>query len=463
MESGCVSTRSAICDRLSLSNLDLDAVKAIRDDTFLVYDGDRVKWTHDLGSLKKFLENVIGLSGKWSSPGGKSKKFTCSVLDLVVVWYHGKQKSLLFQGKDGVLLKELLVSVIQEPGEEMTSKVDCSTNFKPKARCDCSCETNFNEVIEDMKLSIEILQSRVDSLQSLANSNEYLPSDNNNINNDVICLQVELNDERVRNGKLESNVERLKEEIITLKAKIDGNPDKTAKLPPEDSCLSVNSANCDYIIINELKGTVKTKHRLHEESETKETKATRKKSSNSDNASLPDLNKRIQPKRDVSVTAGFQASSPDQWMSANSNKNNQMPNLNTKLSTQIPKWIGNLPLIEFSDQEESDRSMIINTQILCKEPTSAEPCVIEINDSPLSDKQRGSRREFQREASSSQNQSIPTIITRRLPQRRKYSFWQRKNSTMKEQTNRQQGFRLSHPRRQADWLQYLDLVHHILH
>ena len=56
--------------------------------------------------------------------------------------------------------------------------------------CDCLCK----ESLENIKLDLEILRSQVDSLQSLANSQEACPP----VINDFVRLQIELCDERIR-------------------------------------------------------------------------------------------------------------------------------------------------------------------------------------------------------------------------------------------------------------------------
>ena len=56
--------------------------------------------------------------------------------------------------------------------------------------------------MENMKLDLEILRSQVDSLQSLANSQETCSPNNN----EVIRLQIELCDEKIKNRKLESEL-----------------------------------------------------------------------------------------------------------------------------------------------------------------------------------------------------------------------------------------------------------------
>ena len=93
-------------------NIKVQLIKRLIDQECLVYDYDRVKWTQDLQLLKEFVEKVIGLTGYWKSPGGKSKQFRSFNLDFITTWYPGKQNSLTFNGTDGVKCKEFLVSVL---------------------------------------------------------------------------------------------------------------------------------------------------------------------------------------------------------------------------------------------------------------------------------------------------------------------------------------------------------------
>ena len=48
---------------LSLDNVDLNSIKALNNQSHLVYDGRRVRWTKDFCSLKDFIGNVVGLNG----------------------------------------------------------------------------------------------------------------------------------------------------------------------------------------------------------------------------------------------------------------------------------------------------------------------------------------------------------------------------------------------------------------
>jgi hypothetical protein len=41
----------------------------------LIHDGDTYLWTGSLADLKCFVDEILNLKGKWSSPGGEAKLF----------------------------------------------------------------------------------------------------------------------------------------------------------------------------------------------------------------------------------------------------------------------------------------------------------------------------------------------------------------------------------------------------
>ena len=57
-----------------LYKLELDG----SDLQFLQLTGERLMWTGDLESLKKFVEKRLNQQEKWTSPGGNSKQFKSS-------------------------------------------------------------------------------------------------------------------------------------------------------------------------------------------------------------------------------------------------------------------------------------------------------------------------------------------------------------------------------------------------
>lgn len=199
---------------------------------YLCYDGKRIKWLNDLHSLKDFVKNVVKSSGKWSSPGGQSRKFTSSTFDITMTWYYGKQKTLLFQGKDGNELRETIIKACMAKSTTnnqnqligMGDNIVCMNSFitpinpdKPATErvlthmndqfeehetlkgnlankldqdSTCSCTSNSTDY-DDLKLNFEILQSRVDALQALANTQKVSFSELG-CSNEIECLKREL-------------------------------------------------------------------------------------------------------------------------------------------------------------------------------------------------------------------------------------------------------------------------------
>ena len=105
---------------LTSLNLDLDIIRSLKGCGYLTYDETRIKWSQDLQLLKNFVENIVGLRGNWSSPGGKAKQFRSSNLDFTLTWYPGKQNSLTLNGKDGEIFKEFLVNVLNTDRVDQT-------------------------------------------------------------------------------------------------------------------------------------------------------------------------------------------------------------------------------------------------------------------------------------------------------------------------------------------------------
>jgi hypothetical protein len=111
---------------VEFENVDINSIKLLKDQADLVYDGTRVIWTRDLPSLEKFVENILGLTGKWKSSGGKAKQFINSNLDLIITWYPGKLNSLTFNGKKAETFKNFLVSVLSTNSVKLiNTDTDC--------------------------------------------------------------------------------------------------------------------------------------------------------------------------------------------------------------------------------------------------------------------------------------------------------------------------------------------------
>ena len=115
----------SMADGHDFSPLELDS----SDWQYLQRNGEQLICTNDLESLKNFVENCLQQQGKWSSPGGNNKQFKSCNNKLVITWYFKKQLTLVFQGQDGLVLKEKLFKLAQDKLEKIT---DSSVHDKPE-------------------------------------------------------------------------------------------------------------------------------------------------------------------------------------------------------------------------------------------------------------------------------------------------------------------------------------------
>ncbi len=146
-----------------------------------------------VGRFCQFKENHIRNVGNWSSPGGSAKKFIGSNAEISITWYPGKLNSLLFHGKDGPVVqdkckylceKQNLSHIIKQLDTDGRSVDASSENNVVSIKLDqctqtetqtvgCSSiilENQLLNVIEDMKLDIDILQTQTAALQNFVNS-----------------------------------------------------------------------------------------------------------------------------------------------------------------------------------------------------------------------------------------------------------------------------------------------------
>ena len=182
-KSSCSDNGANLMTDNDLYKLELDG----SDLQFLQLNGERLMWTGDLESLKKFVEKRLNQQGKWTSPGGNSKQFKSSNNNLTMTWYNKKQLTLAFQGRDGSLLKSKLVDLVfnkKARADSSVSNVSTTTeqensslpgeessyaNQHPKGTE--GEPVNFSEErldpiiiadIEGLKLDLLILQKKVD-------------------------------------------------------------------------------------------------------------------------------------------------------------------------------------------------------------------------------------------------------------------------------------------------------------
>ena len=330
MADGYAHTSSDNCVNNGLFNWNLDEILEYRVRKCFTYDTRRVRWTDSFELLKIFTKSAIEQPGTWSSPGGKYKKFTSSNSDLTFTWNY-ESGTLTFHGKVGKHLKDLLIyacamkeSILSDrsaetgsdvcivkdnrltsdfvnlPGAVVADKQSmyAGSNFERETNtevemielfnvpwdnsisvsrpnnkhpdinecpnvCDCSCK----QLLEDMKLDLEILRSQVDSLQCLANSQEACPS----VINDFVRLQIELCDERIRNlgtdlclltNDSTSAINKLTNKIDRLEAKFENVLNKTIM----ENSREDNVSHTSFVSENNV-GHDKQKPCVHEKNE----------------------------------------------------------------------------------------------------------------------------------------------------------------------------------------------------
>jgi hypothetical protein len=64
MAGSCEISSSPNHKNFILENVDLESIRLLNNQAYLIYDGTRIKWAQDFPSLKNFVKNVAGLSGE---------------------------------------------------------------------------------------------------------------------------------------------------------------------------------------------------------------------------------------------------------------------------------------------------------------------------------------------------------------------------------------------------------------
>ena len=159
MADGCVLTSSEKFSDKNAFESKLNDYYTHDDCIKLVYDGKRLKWIASFESLKIFVEQIIELKGKWSSPGGSSKKFTCSDSDLTITWYLGKQNSLILHGESSSDIANVMIKVCQKTSrDDLTGMAALSVNGEsirnPLDRAMSPTTSNTNSIGELLATSV---------------------------------------------------------------------------------------------------------------------------------------------------------------------------------------------------------------------------------------------------------------------------------------------------------------------
>lgn len=216
----CSDRSSTSSDKSSVVDWNYDIISNHIALESISYDGKRLVWHDSYETLQKFIITGFVQRGKWCSPGGGSKRFDSHTSDFIVTWYPGKLNSLIFGGTDGEKSKNYLINNCLKPVENVHRSNSCCEDFK-------AC-------MDDFKLDTEILQSRVDSVQSFISSwGNQSPTE---LGNEVARLRSDLEEEKIKNSFLTSEIKHLNEELNEIKSFIHYSPKDVGKpIEPENN------------------------------------------------------------------------------------------------------------------------------------------------------------------------------------------------------------------------------------
>lgn len=311
--------------------------------------------------------------------------------------------------------------------------------------------------MENVKLDLEILRSQVDSLQSLAISQETCPPNNN----DVIRLQIELCDEKIKNKKLESEfcllankriseIDKLTNRLVSLEAKLENSFKNPINM---ENSREGNLSEISFVSSNSMKVCQPNLHVYehsainypgNQQSLSSSKIAYDKESLNRNNIKSSKKVKCITPeskatfieisKSTITTNARqkslVQSDLPGKKVKEKSHLN---PPPQIRPLPQIPEWLSCLHLIETPklidweiDEDISNKSHVIKTNA--------------INHNKFDMRQ---------------------TISTEPPQNRPYRFQSYQSSFPKRQRIKHP-YRHFHRFRSKEWLNYLDFVHQVM-
>lgn len=144
------------------------------NDSFcLGYDGDRLKWTADFKLLKLFVDQIIELRGKWTSPGGNAKKFICNGSDTTLTWYPGKQNTLILHGEQSYTLRNKLLGIyrLAMNDHSLRNKVDVAVRPQSLELCNLESQSELTRpailCAKDKPVNEEVVSANSQTIKDL--------------------------------------------------------------------------------------------------------------------------------------------------------------------------------------------------------------------------------------------------------------------------------------------------------
>jgi hypothetical protein len=182
----------------------------------LIHNGDNYLWTSSLAGLKCFVDEILNLKGKWSSPGGEVKLFCTTKSDLVIKWFGWRSQKLVIQvdSAENFLTQKFESLVNKSKGNDVDSKnsddgtiVGDGDSVHPNVLevCKCSCSVD----LEGLKLEITILESRL-----------FAAISKNDLELDIDLLRVKQKESEAAIRRQDDVICTLNEENQFLKARL---------------------------------------------------------------------------------------------------------------------------------------------------------------------------------------------------------------------------------------------------
>ena len=374
--------------------------------SYLNYDDNKIRWDGGFEELKNFVERVVNLHGKWSSPGGSSKKFTCSSPDLTITWYQGKRNTLILHGQASSTLADIFTEIGKKSiycdareerslrsdkdqtvivclsddtlggkslgdnsGESTLKSVDSiaceiSThslesemserssqvrsnlphcNTVLKRDCDCQCRLLAAE-LEGIKLDLVIMQKNIESNINVVNNDE------------VTKLNRDLRSERQKSKRLEAENKRLEADMTIL---VRGRNNEVNDLNNIIVSLE-NKVKTIEALNDSLKTTISDESTIHiQNNHNVKANVGSKLNQHDNNYVNPKTNYTPDDIRTVKPSTTSECLQLKHHQSNGKITNDHDKNITTTPTNKtIPGWIGKLPLIE--TQESLDRNVIEN-------------------------------------------------------------------------------------------------------
>ena len=231
-----------------------------------------MKWNNSFKELQEFFQNTVGLNGKWISPGGSSKRYIDADFDLIANWYPGKQNSLLFQGKDGSLLREFLINLFtqvavlncpdktqSQPDNIDIERRSLSTSFV-EGICDYTNDVDTPIKLRKMQyllLMFQVLKSlnillitRIKTCHYVLKSTPLRLNSNNN------SSAIEIRISKIE-SRIECEMEKLLARISEQDQIIDANKQEVHRLSSENLHLKSRILNLEEMKISQDKISIK--------------------------------------------------------------------------------------------------------------------------------------------------------------------------------------------------------------